>query len=230
MLIRIKLIAIIFLISVFPNTGIASEKNKILVELFTSQGCHSCPPADKILGELIKNDKDIIGLSFHVDYWNYIGWKDIFSDAKFTARQREYNSVFRRSSIYTPQMVVGGKYQAVGSRYLSVKDALNKAKNQKHKLLDVSAIEVGSNIEIYKNQDVPKNIDFTLIGYDHSHTVNIIRGENSGKKLTYSNVVKSLEKLNFGASNNISYPKPKSDSWLIIIQDKKTKEVVHLIG
>src|ERR1700730_2635559 len=86
-----------------------------MVELFTSEGCSSCPPADEAVGRLNGWKNNVYVLSFHVDYWNYLGWKDIFSDPSYSKRQQDYGSVFHLSSIYTPQIIINGKVQFAGS-------------------------------------------------------------------------------------------------------------------
>ena len=92
----------------------ATAQSPVVVELFTSQGCSSCPPADKLMHELAKRD-DVIALALHVDYWDYIGWKDVFAQPEFTARQRAYARLGNRKMIYTPQMVINGRDHVVGS-------------------------------------------------------------------------------------------------------------------
>src|SRR5258708_28691391 len=96
-----------------------SAQNPVVIELFTSQGCSSCPAADKNLAEIIEkaevNGQQVIGLSFHVDYWNYIGWKDPYSKAEFTERQRKYSAHMNSESVYTPQMIVNSEKEFIGS-------------------------------------------------------------------------------------------------------------------
>ena len=98
---------------VVAATAVAGDGKKIVVELFTSQGCSSCPPADAYLAELAGRD-DVIALSFHVDYWNYIGWTDPFSMPEATSRQRAYGRQLGKSFVYTPQIVVDGRAETVG--------------------------------------------------------------------------------------------------------------------
>src|SRR5438445_2521237 len=103
----------------FSLVKIASAQNPVVIELFTSQGCSSCPVADKNLAEIIEkaetNGQQVYGLSFHVDYWNDIGWKDPYSKAEFTERQKKYASIRSFENIYTPQMIVNGETEFVGS-------------------------------------------------------------------------------------------------------------------
>ena len=108
----------------------------VLVELFTSQGCNSCPPADAYLGDLAKR-RDVVALAFHVDYWDYIGWKDTFADAAWTRRQREYSRSLRTTQIYTPQMVVDGGQHAVGSDRRAVERLIEDAAKRERPALEL---------------------------------------------------------------------------------------------
>src|SRR6186997_2744530 len=138
---KILLPIIVFSVSLLTiSFSTASLKNKIakkqdgfvLIELFTSEGCSSCPPADEALEEIQKkyNDKNVLVLGYHVDYWNKLGWKDVFSDASFTQRQEYYSRIFHLNSIYTPQVVVNGKSEFVGSNkeklISSIEEQLNE--------------------------------------------------------------------------------------------------------
>ena len=104
---------------------LSAQDRPVLVELFTSQGCSSCPPADAFLHELAKRD-DVIALALHVDYWDYIGWKDSFAKPEYTARQRAYAKVSNRRMVYTPQMIINGTDHVVGTRPMDVKDLIKK--------------------------------------------------------------------------------------------------------
>ena len=105
--------------------GVAAAGEAVVVELFTSQGCSSCPPADRILGELAERD-DVIALALHVDYWDYLGWKDEFASPQYTKRQRAYARAAGERTIYTPQMVIGGQDHVIGSRPMKVSQAIQK--------------------------------------------------------------------------------------------------------
>ncbi|MDH5750535.1 MAG: DUF1223 domain-containing protein [Rhodospirillales bacterium] len=183
-----------------PVSGFSGQPLTV-VELFTSQGCSSCPPADKFLNELSTRD-DLLALSLHVDYWDYIGWKDPFSDAIFTRRQRDYSSRFNLKYVYTPQMVIQGQAQAVGSNRAEVKDAIREAKSIQQIPIDLG--HAGKNITVSIAAAPAKGsagimagekADVVLVVFDRSHDTVIKRGENSGLKLTNSNVVRSLRKI-----------------------------------
>src|SRR5689334_24193741 len=104
-----------------------NSKSFAVLELFTSEGCSSCPSADRLLPVLAKEDSNIIALSFHVDYWDNLGWKDSFSNAAFTERQRNYGEQFHLQSIYTPQLVINGRYETVGSNRDNAERSMKKA-------------------------------------------------------------------------------------------------------
>ena len=171
----------------------------VLVELFTSQGCHSCPPADALLGELAKRD-DVIALGFHIDYWDYIGWKDPFADPLYTDRQRTYARALRNRSIYTPQMVIDGTLDLVGSRRGEVTQAidhrlaLNPAERPS---VPISLLDTGNGsltVSLPK-ASVPETGEVMLAAATASHTTEIKRGENAGRTLSDFNIVRVLAKV-----------------------------------
>src|SRR3954462_5146373 len=104
----------------------ASSSSRVLIELFTSQGCSSCPAADKLMGSIMNADSNVIALSYHVDYWDRLGWKDVFSNHDYTLRQQQYVSALHAESLYTPQAIVQGTYEMVGSNRTRVLEATNK--------------------------------------------------------------------------------------------------------
>ena len=165
-----------------------------VVELFTSQGCSSCPAADKILSRYAKSD-NILALSFHVDYWNYLGWEDTFSKAEFTERQRRYAISFKRRGIYTPQAVVNGRDHTVGSRRGEI-ESLMQSYNAAGKGLTVpiKATRTNNNIHITTNAETG-DATLWIVFFDKEHSVKILRGENRGKTITYHNVVRNMSML-----------------------------------
>ena len=118
MLSKLKKLALVLVVAAGLGAAavpaVAGEGALNVVELFTSQGCSSCPPADALLADLADRD-DVLALSFHVDYWDYIGWKDPFASPQYTQRQRVYSQVFGKRYVYTPQMVVNGSFEMTGS-------------------------------------------------------------------------------------------------------------------
>ena len=172
------------------------ENNPIVLELFTSQGCSSCPPADKLLKQVKSNN--IIALSYHVDYWNYIGWKDPFSKEEFTNKQRKYGSKFYSSTIYTPQLVVNGREHFVGSNRQKLKQKITQYAKQKPK----SNISLS---KVIKDDDIV-NFDYKIEGLQSDDNLRIVlviderrtsvkRGENRNRELVNSNIVISEQKF-----------------------------------
>jgi len=171
-----------------------AQENQVVVELYTSQGCSSCPPADALLHELAGRD-DVIPLALHVDYWDYIGWKDSFAQAKFTKRQKGYARAGGWRTIYTPQMVINGAEDVVGSRPMKVTDLIRKhAKRAPRVDLDVS--RSGNTLRINaKSLAGSEPCDIHIVRYEPTEEVKITRGENSGRSLTYSHIVKDWQRV-----------------------------------
>ena len=178
----------------------AAGERSTVIELYTSQGCNSCPPADAILGDLAARD-DVIALSFHIDYWDYLGWKDTFSSAEATSRQKQYARFLGARGVYTPQMVIGGVAHAVGSRRGRVEELLDAVAARESQRVDVSLVE-GAPGEVLVRIDAAAP-DFSsdrksaiwLVRFDSAQTVPIERGENAGRTITYHRVVRGIERI-----------------------------------
>jgi len=172
--------------------GVAADAGPAVVELFTSQGCSSCPPADKYLGELAQRD-GVLALTYHVDYWDYIGWKDTFATPATTQRQHEYGRSLGQRYVYTPQMVIGGRVHEVGSHRMAVDMAIDKAHQAAMVPIGIRRLD-GGQIAV----SIPKGMgeaDILLMRFDAKHTVDIARGENSGRALSYYNVVRDFRRI-----------------------------------
>jgi hypothetical protein len=167
----------------------------VVIELYTSQGCSSCPPADEFVAMLAANPR-VLPLALHVDYWDYIGWADKFAQAKFTDRQRDYARAIGSRTIYTPQLIIGGLDRIEGF-------APEETAEQLHKHLAVtsdvrlSVMREGDSIVIRAEADPPLDapVRMQLVRYTPEETVTIERGENAGKTITYHNIVTSWEGL-----------------------------------
>ena len=172
----------------FTSTLFAQDR-PVVIELFTSQGCSSCPPADAFLHELAARD-DVVALALHVDYWDYIGWKDIFADPSHTKRQRAYAKAAGKRMIYTPQMVINGQDHVVGNRPKDVEKILRRHRSTPRQV-EVSLSRRGNRVKVVAN--ALSNIDTPLVvqvaRYKPKSTVDITHGENGGRTLSYSNVV-----------------------------------------
>lgn len=198
----------LFILSVtsMVTVGISSFENApqfepvAVIELFTSQGCSSCPSADRLLSQTIadskKDGKKIFALSFHVDYWNRLGWTDPFSERKYSERQSMYASAMKGSSVYTPQMIVNGSSQFVGSDENELNDAIKKSLNEKSfatfKTLSVTNGEGEAlRVQYALEGDIAgSKINFALVSLNE--TTYIKRGENSGRTLKNENVVRQF--------------------------------------
>ncbi len=164
-----------------------------VLELFTSQGCSSCPPADNLLTALSRRE-DVIALSWHVDYWNRLGWKDPYSSPQFSARQYMYASALA-STVYTPQLVINGKYAMVGSDAGKIKALLNKKEVPKESLINIDSAHVhkGKLSIIYQVNTDEKNCQLHLAILENKTSTKILAGENNRATLDNINVVRKFE-------------------------------------
>jgi hypothetical protein len=177
--------------------GVASVPVKGVVELFTSQGCSSCPAADALLGRLAKRD-DVIAISLSVDYWDYLGWKDTLAQAKFTERQKAYAKVLGDGMVYTPQVVVNGLAHVNGSDAGQIERALDKtSKSVGQVAVRIAASDGKLVVDIADALPGTSGKEATIWLAVISRAVEVViqRGENRGKTVTYSNVVRELMPL-----------------------------------
>lgn len=176
--------------ALLASHAFAAAPRPVVVELFTSEGCSSCPPADRYLSELSDKRTDVLPLAFHVTYWNELGWKDPFSLDAADARQAGYAQRFHDFA-YTPEMVIDGTAEAVGSNRSAVSAAIDYAKSKGVTAATVSATRAGSSVSVSIGPGTGR-ARVLLVGYDARHVTAIGRGENAGRTLTESNVVRSL--------------------------------------
>ncbi len=188
-----QIIALLAFLGFFQATAATAQNSPVVVELYTSQGCSSCPPADAILHDLAKRD-DVIALALHVDYWDYLGWKDEFADPRFTNRQHGYAQAFHARNVYTPQMIFNGKEHVVGSRTMQVMDTL-MAHQQQAQPVQVSLRRNGDRVIINAQSSQRGDYVVQMARYTPQETVDVRRGENAGRTLSYANIVTSLEAI-----------------------------------
>lgn len=189
-----SLMALTLALAAPATADTAAPLRPMLLELFTSQGCSSCPPADALLRELSSRD-DLLPLAFHVDYWNGLGWVDPFSSAAFTARQQAY-AARRGFEVYTPQLVVEGRSDVIGSSRSDVTQTIASARREARGA--VSSIRRRGrevSIEIGAGDGDAAAADVYLLSFDSSDRTRIGGGENSGRELVYVNVVRSLRRI-----------------------------------
>ena len=195
------------------GAGLSAQaaERPVVVELFTSQGCSSCPPADAILGELSKQP-GLLPLAFHVDYWNRLGWKDPYSSAEATARQRAYAGTLSLSTIYTPQMVIDGRFDAIGSDRRAVARSIADAMKQPVSV-PMHILRDGGDLRLSIGKAVSGAGSIWVAGYDHRHTTRIGAGENGGRTLTEFNIVRNFQQIGSwkGSDLALSLPIAKLD-------------------
>jgi hypothetical protein len=196
-MLRTAVISVLAFISAPTLAGEAASVRSV-VELFTSQGCSSCPPADRILADLAR-DPNVLAMSFPVDYWDYIGWKDTLAAPAHTLRQEAYAKTSGRGQVYTPQAVVNGLADAVGSDRRQIDEAAaSTAKRAGVLSVPLSIAEQGDAVNISVGAapaGSPHSAGVYLIALASKRTVTIERGENAGATVTYSNVVRGMTKV-----------------------------------
>jgi hypothetical protein len=193
-----------------------AQESPVVVELFTSQGCSSCPPADAFLTDLARQRRDVLPLAFHVTYWDHSGWKDPYSLDVATARQREYARHLNEDGVYTPQMVVDGTTGFVGS---SRSQGLAAIDGATHKPVPVSLARDGQDLLIKVGAGTGQ-ARVLLVGFDPAHETQIGRGENSGRKLLESNIVRSLTPIAAwtGAAVALHQAPPAGEAFAVLLQ------------
>lgn len=186
------------------NSDTAGDKGFAVVELFTSEGCSSCPPADALIEKLEKEigNKPVYILAYHVDYWDRLGWKDPFSKAEYSKRQNTYAGWLKLSSVYTPQVVVNGKTEFVGSKETSLRNAIaTNLKTAATSELSLTNIKVVGNKALLNYETgvlVGKsNLLFALV--QKNATVSVKNGENSGRTLSHVQIVSNIQNLQIDA-------------------------------
>jgi len=195
-----------------------------VIELFTSQGCSSCPAADRLLGEYAGRD-DVLALSYNVDYWDYLGWKDTLASHDNTQRQRDYSSAHGDGGVYTPQAVIDGRDDATGSSRAGIEAAIAANKGGLSVPIDLSLSADAVTVHIGAASGDMPHATLWLVMYDSAVTVPIDRGENSGQTITYSNVVRKLRPVAMwtGAAMSVDLPRSelehaKADRCAVLLQ------------
>lgn len=168
----------------------SAQKPLVVVELFTSQGCSSCPPADAMMAELATRE-GVLPLSLHVDYWDYIGWRDHFAKPEFTKRQKAYAHAAGKRTIYTPQLIVQGADHLVGAKPMRLADLIMRHHDQTTAPVTLSVTQTGNRLMITAMPmgALPPNMRLQIVRFDPHERVSITRGENAGREVDYTNIV-----------------------------------------
>ncbi|MBR1141820.1 thioredoxin family protein [Bradyrhizobium sp. AUGA SZCCT0431] len=213
---------------------------RAVVELFTSQGCSSCPPADEIIGELAK-DPNVIALSMPIEYWDYLGWKDTLADSRFSARQKAYSQMRGDRDVYTPQVIVNGSAKVVGSDRAGIDSAIQHTQ----KAAGVMSVPVtmtlsGKHINVSvaaSNAPTSSQGEVWICSVSKAVPISIGRGENRGRQVTYYNVVRNILKVGDWNGNSGSWTVPLEnisrdgvDAAVVYVQDGNREKPGPMLG
>jgi hypothetical protein len=213
------LIALACMLSVIPIASSFAREPLTVVELFTSQGCSSCPPADAFLTDLQRQRSDVLPLAFHVTYWNNLGWTDRYSFQAATMRQSDYARDLGDSDVYTPEMVVAGAHGLVGSDRPAVLAAIAQAKAAQGVEIPLSLARAGTDLLVSVGRAVGQG-QLLLIGFDHQHRTAISRGENDGRTVLETNIVRSIQPIGAwnGAARTLHEATPAGEDFAVLLQ------------
>ena len=217
-----NLLAGLFAATLLFAAPVQAGDQPVVVELFTSQGCSSCPPADALLTEIARRD-NVIALALHVNYWDYLGWPDTVASKEFTLRQRAYARARHQRTIYTPQIIVGGMEHIVGVKPGVLEKAI-RMEAAAPDLVSLSLRPAGDKVEISARAlgPIPDGTIVQLVRVRPSQTVDIGRGENAGRTFTYSHIVTDWTRIglwNGEAPFTRKISAPGKDETVVIVQE-----------
>lgn len=214
----------------FVVSNQAQAQPKAVVELFTSQGCSSCPPADKVIGDLAK-DPSVIALSMPIDYWDYLGWKDTLADSRFSARQKAYSRMRGDRDVYTPQVIVNGTTQVIGSDVGRIKGAITDSRKGAAVMsvpisMSLSGKHMNVSVAAVTGAPFANHGEVWICSVSKAVPINVGRGENRGRELTYYNVVRNWLKVGDWTGDAASWSVPLEnisrdgvDAAVVYVQD-----------
>lgn len=212
------------------GTGAASADDRpVLLELYTSQGCSSCPPADRLLQE-IAGSEQVIAVALHVDYWDYLGWRDTFADPQFSRRQKAYAHATNSRTIYTPQFILHGTRVIAGFRPDEIARAIAEL-SMEPEPAELTATRRGNRLVVTlapRGRDLPPSV-LQLVRYRPSVRVDIERGENAGKSIIYANIVTQWRRVaqwNGGGALRLELPFAGAEPAVVILQAEGPGEVL----
>jgi hypothetical protein len=227
-IVRHLIVAFVFLLPTV--TSALANDRLVVVELFTSQGCSSCPPADALIGTLAKRN-DVLPLSVHVPYWNYIGWSDPFALPQATERQRAYAKQFNLRYVYTPQMVVSGQAQMTGSDHEALLNAIRSIDTASQPSVLVRDDSTGQIEVALSFVDAIEPMDVMFVAFDHHQQTRVLRGENRNRTLDNYNVVRlmqTIDQWNGDAKvikTGINIKELPGDQYGAFVQGQKSKTI-----
>ena len=209
-----------------------------VVELFTSEGCSSCPPADALVAKVQEEDKDlpVYILAFHVDYWDRLGWKDVFSDAAYTDRQKRYAAWLKLQTIYTPQIVINGRKEFVGSNEPALRQSIdNSLKEPADASVSLATVRITAGQLDWQAKVDAKDpgTDLVVALLEHNATTHVRAGENHGRMLTHVQIVRALQTVSAGKNKNLQghlgWPagiQARDAEVIAFLQDRNTGRII----
>jgi hypothetical protein len=218
--------------------NVTPVKPRAVVELFTSQGCSSCPPADRLLGEMSK-DPEIITVTLPVDYWDYLGWKDTLAQPAYSNRQKVYANMRSDRQVYTPQAVVNGSAHAIGSERQAIDKAILATRDHTATLsvnVTIKKTTAGYDVVLPAHSGAVKQGVIWAMPYANAREVKIGRGENSGRSVIYSNVALKVTPIGNwnGEAMSLSIPAnslpPDADGLIVLLQSGTDKKASQILG
>jgi hypothetical protein len=225
-----RIACLALLLAALPAGPTMAQGSPVVVELFTSQGCSSCPPADAFLTDLAKQAKGVLPLAFHVTYWDSLGWKDPYSLDAATARQRDYARSLNQGGVYTPQMVVDGALGFVGSDRAQGLEAIARAARDRPGPVPMVFARDGQSLVVSIGTG-SGTARVLLVGFDLAHETHIGRGENGGRTLLESNIVRSLTPIGVwtGAAVTLRPSLPGGEAFAVLLQSEDGRIIAAAI-
>ena len=212
---------------------------RAVVELFTSQGCSSCPPADQIIGELAR-DPNVIALSMPIEYWDYLGWKDTLADSRFSARQKAYSQMRGDRDVYTPQMIVNGSANVIGSDRAGIESAIQNTQKAGVMSVPVTMTLSGKQLNVSvaaSKAATSAHGEVWICSVSKAVPISIGRGENRGREVTYYNVVRNILKVGDWNGSSGSWTVPLEnitrdgvDAAVVYVQDGNREKPGPMLG
>ena len=211
-----------------------AKKGFAVVELFTSEGCSSCPAADETVAKLLsKNIDKVYILAYHVDYWNRLGWKDPFSKAEYSQRQNQYAAKFDLNSVYTPQVIVNGSTEFVGSDENKLTNTVeNNLDKQPAQNISISTTRSNNNVTVTYDIDASETVLLNLALVQPEATISVKRGENGGRTLHHVNIVRALKTIDATGKGSVTMEVPNelSSVALQLIAYTQSKKSFEILG
>ena len=219
--------------AMFARLGYAAVPRPVVVELFTSQGCSSCPAADAFF-ETLKRKPGVVALSYHVDYWDYLGWRDTLGSPEYSQRQYDYAKSRGDMNVYTPQMIINGVQHFVGNHQSKVSEGIAAADSSSSQWVDIAMSDNRTDVVIDIAAGEPtKKATLWLMAFAPSISTDIKKGENAGKTIAYHNVVRKMVPAGMwhGAPAKIVLPRESvipedCKSWVALLQEGKVGRVI----